>query len=290
MTYKEINYDKDIPEVVELLRSSLSDQHTKTHFLWKHYHNPFGKSYGILAYDKDKIIGVRMFMRWEFLQDGKVFKAARPVDTVTHKDYRHRGIFSELTKRALHWVDKTTELIFNTPNENSAPGNLKLGWKKQNNFTFYKLAFLLPSYYGVVQNVSIYHYDQEEYIQKHSFVRTHLTNKFIHWRYSNEIYKAAVFEYKSNKIFIIYRISSLKNARMIILMEIIGDSRYHAHAIKALIGKLRIFLLYYLSTGSVNINTSISRRRNSPLVLCRDDKNKIFESISLSLGDIEGRI
>jgi hypothetical protein len=58
-----------------------------------------------------------------------VLKAVKPVDTVTHPDHRRRGIFTELTRAALEEARREgVDLLFNTPNENSMPGYLKMGW------------------------------------------------------------------------------------------------------------------------------------------------------------------
>lgn len=291
MTYREINYDIDVPEVVALLKTSLSDHHTAAHFLWKHTKNPFGKSFGILACDEGKIIAVRMFMRWEFIQNGKILKAARPVDTVTHKDYRHKGIFSALTENAVVWANRNTALIFNTPNKNSAPGNLKMGWKKLEKPPYFKMAFL-SSYpvSGEIKTISLNAYGYNVDHSGNGILNSHYSNEFIKWRYSDKIYTVAVYRSGKEKVFVIYRTSAVRNLKMIILYEILGNSDYHNEALRALQKKTRTYLFYFLGSGSVNINTTFVIKRSSPLVLYRDDKNGIINNINFSLGDLEGRI
>lgn len=290
MIYREINYEKDVPEVVSLLRTSLSDQHSEAHFLWKHYKNPFGKSYGMLACDKGKIVAVRMFMRWEFTYNGKLLKVGRPVDTVTDKDYRNKGIFTALTKRTLEWADRNTELVFNTPNQNSAPGNLKMGWQRLEKPLSLKMALLISlDVPGVLELVPLNSYNNKKYEQTYS-LRTRLTKDFILWRYAEKIYKAAVYEYKKKQVFIIYRTTKIRNLKMVVLNEIIGDPQVHEKSLKALMQKLDIYLIYYLNTDSVNINPKIAVKKKGPLVLYRDDKIGFFNNMVFSLGDLEGRI
>jgi hypothetical protein len=69
-------------------------------------------------------------MRWEFLDGARVVRAVRAVDTATHPDYQGRGIFTGLT---LHAIDELradgVEFVFNTPNDQSRPGYLKMGWQ-----------------------------------------------------------------------------------------------------------------------------------------------------------------
>lgn len=144
LEFREIDYSNDIPEIVDLLRTSLSEKHTKESFKWKHIDNPFGKSLGFLALDKNKIIGVRMFMKWDFSNEGEIIHALRPVDTVTHSDYRNKGIFKKLTLDGLEKYKNNYDLIFNTPNQNSYLGNLKMGWKKYPIKINFKFALILP--------------------------------------------------------------------------------------------------------------------------------------------------
>jgi hypothetical protein len=69
-------------------------------------------------------------MRWEFEHDGGIARAVRAVDTATHPDYQGRGIFKLLTLRALdELADEGVAFVFNTPNDQSRPGYLKMGWE-----------------------------------------------------------------------------------------------------------------------------------------------------------------
>ena len=71
-------------------------------------------------------------MRWRFCGPGATkIDAVRAVDTATDPEYQGRGIFSRLTRIA---IDELTAqgvgFVFNTPNEQSRPGYLKLGWSE----------------------------------------------------------------------------------------------------------------------------------------------------------------
>ena len=81
--------------------------------MWKHYDNPFGKSYGLLARDKNIIVGARMFMFWEFRKANRVLRAIRPVDTITHPEYRGKGIFKKLTYKGLMTV-RESMILYST--------------------------------------------------------------------------------------------------------------------------------------------------------------------------------
>ena len=100
-------------------------------FRWKHDTNAFGPSPRWVALDGDRTVGFRIFLRWEWRRpDGSTARAVRAVDTATDPDYQGRGIFTRLTRAALtDLVDDRVDFVFNTPNDQSRPGYLKMGWQ-----------------------------------------------------------------------------------------------------------------------------------------------------------------
>ena len=83
----------------------------------------------LVAEADGRVVGLRAFMRWEFVAGRRRFRAVRAVDTATHPDHQGRGIFSRLTLEALDGLRSEADFIFNTPNEKSLPGYLKMGWQ-----------------------------------------------------------------------------------------------------------------------------------------------------------------
>ena len=126
--------DADEAAVLHLLTETLgggpTGERSSDFFRWKHLANPFGRSYMIVAEEDGRIVGLRSFMRWRFEAGSSgALRGVRAVDTATHPDYQGRGIFSKLTREALGTLATQADFIFNTPNQNSLPGYLKLGWK-----------------------------------------------------------------------------------------------------------------------------------------------------------------
>jgi len=125
--------DEDETAVLSLLASSLGGGPTGTRsprlFRWKHLDNPSGRSLMLLAACDERVVGLRAFMRWRFVGDAEVIRAVRAVDTATHPDFQGRGIFRTLTLEALDRLRGDTDVVFNTPNEKSMPGYLKMGWR-----------------------------------------------------------------------------------------------------------------------------------------------------------------
>lgn len=124
----------DWSAVVPILRRALNklDDPNYEDFLdWKHRQNPFGVSPGWVALHDQRIIGYRTMLRWRFLRpDGRPLTAVRAVDTATDPDYQGLGIFRTLTLKAVAELTAAGNgLVFNTPNDKSRPGYLKMGWQ-----------------------------------------------------------------------------------------------------------------------------------------------------------------
>jgi GNAT superfamily N-acetyltransferase len=123
----------DRAAILDLLAASLGwsvDEHHKAFFDWKHEQNPFGRSPAWVAVDDGTVVGFRTFMRWEHTTPGgDVVRAVRAVDTATHPSHQGRGIFRRLTMQALDDLRaQGVAFVFNTPNDQSRPGYLKMGW------------------------------------------------------------------------------------------------------------------------------------------------------------------
>ena len=123
----------DDPQVIPLLRAALGkpdDPHYEAFLDWKHRQNPFGVSPAWVALHDDQVVGYRTFLRWRFLGDGgRPVTAVRAVDTATLPDYQGLGIFRTLTLRGVADLTLAGDgIVFNTPNDKSRPGYLKMGW------------------------------------------------------------------------------------------------------------------------------------------------------------------
>lgn len=99
-------------------------------FRWKHLDNPFGPSPMWLARVDGEPAGFRTLLRWSFDSPDGPRSAVRAVDTATLPAYEGRGVFRTLTLHALGEVrGEGVDFVFNTPNDQSRPGYLKMGWE-----------------------------------------------------------------------------------------------------------------------------------------------------------------
>lgn len=127
--------DADLPEILDVATRALGWDPTdpnESFFRWKHLDNPAGRSPMWVAIDDTtgSVAGFRTMMRWRYTTTaGEVVEAVRAVDTATHPEHQRRGVFRLLTTRC---VDELTAdgvgFVFNTPNEKSRPGYLRMGW------------------------------------------------------------------------------------------------------------------------------------------------------------------
>jgi hypothetical protein len=126
--------EADIPEIVLLLKSSLGESllpKSEAYWRWKHVNNPFGKSEVLVAEEDSIMVGVRAFMNWTWEAEAHKIYAVRAVDTATRSSFQGKGIFTKLTMSLIKKCENgKSTLIYNTPNEKSMPGYLKMGWNK----------------------------------------------------------------------------------------------------------------------------------------------------------------
>jgi hypothetical protein len=77
------------------------------------------------------LAGVRAMMPWIWQSGHQQFKTYRAVDTAVHPKHQGKGLFTKLTLQMINnLAEADTAFVFNTPNQQSLPGYLKMGWKK----------------------------------------------------------------------------------------------------------------------------------------------------------------
>ncbi|MEM8705238.1 MAG: GNAT family N-acetyltransferase [Actinomycetota bacterium] len=124
--------DDDIGEILAVATRALGWNPTdpnEAFFRWKHLDNPAGRSPMWVAESGGSIAGFRTMLRWRYRHGDSTLRAVRAVDTATDPDHQRKGVFRLLTEAAVGELTADgVDFVFNTPNEKSRPGYLRMGW------------------------------------------------------------------------------------------------------------------------------------------------------------------
>lgn len=216
---------QDKSTIIDILKLSLGESTIpKSELLWnwKHELNPFGHSFVLLAEENGKLVGVRAFMQWEWEWKGQIYKAIRAVDTATHPDHQGKGIFKKLTlQQVAICKQQGISFVFNTPNNQSKPGYLKMGWVEQGKLPL-KFKLLRPLSMAFRQVIKQNKLAASDYYEtspqawgngitdlvnkipkRTEQIRTHLFPQYISWRYEkNPLFKYHYFTDERNFLLI----------------------------------------------------------------------------------------
>jgi hypothetical protein len=141
--------DQDTLKVIELL-SNIWNLPTKreieSRFYWQYKSNPFQSGENIyLAFDNQKLIGIRAFVPLEAYFFGEIFEILCPSDAIVHPEYRKKGVFSLLNNSFISDLSgrvNSIGCVLNlSSNEASLKGNLNKGWVKTNSKRTYVYRF-----------------------------------------------------------------------------------------------------------------------------------------------------
>src|SRR5678816_264411 len=124
----------DRPEIVGLAARALGwagDDRDAAFFSWKHDDNPHGPSPAWVAETDGRLVAFRTFLRWRLTRGHDTIDVVRAVDTATDPEFQGRGLFTRLTLAAVEELTADgVAAVYNTPNTQSRPGYLKMGWQE----------------------------------------------------------------------------------------------------------------------------------------------------------------
>jgi GNAT superfamily N-acetyltransferase len=238
----------DIPAIVELLKLSLGESllpKSETYWRWKHVDNPFGPSPVLLAFEGPKLIGVRAFMRWDWISGTDRYHAVRAVDTATHPDHQGKGIFKKLTLKLVEESKSSgVHFVFNTPNTQSRPGYLKMEWKDAGRLPvrfiplnpFGRLAVRLVSspkspvpfpQWLRSSAASVFFKQLDEDVTPNDLLATPLNERYLAWRYGSvpvvEYFALSNVDQNENEL-LIYRFKPGKFRKELRITEYINTN------------------------------------------------------------------
>ena len=314
--------EADRPAIVELLATSLrrdaDDPRHEALFAWKHEQNPFGKSPMWVAADGERLAGFRALMRWRFDVGGRPIDAARAVDTATHPDYQGRGIFTRLTLRGLDALrDDGVAFVFNTPNDQSRPGYLKMGWQTVGRLPIsvrprspLALARIARARVPAARWSEACDAGEpaESVLARVDWVRALLESQprstrlrtlrspgYLAWRYGTDLlgYRAIVGSGSGEEGLVVFRVRRRGAARELVLAELLVPDG-EASAARVLVGRLgrEVEADYVIRIGGPTIGRDgfVRLPRQGPILTWRDvgqDRMPPLVEWDVTLGDIE---
>jgi hypothetical protein len=310
----------DRDAVIRLLAASLGrddDPRFEALYAWKHETNAFGPSPAWVACDGDRVVGFRALMRWRFRYGDRRVSAVRAVDTATHPEYQGRRIFTRLT---LHGIDELrgegVDWVFNTPNSQSRPGYLKMGWQVVGRLPVSvrpRGARSIPRLAGArtaAERWSEPCADGEPALDvladaavpevlasqpRTARVRTDHSLEYLRWRYGIEMlaYRAVVSPRGAGGGFAIVRVRRRGAAREVVVDDVFapdGDRRATAAVLREVARVVRGDYLIRIGGPVVAREAFVRLPRQGPILTWRDVCDAAMPSLEdwdLTMGDVE---
>lgn len=136
MEFKYQKYTSEYKEqVIELMKYlwDFDKKFWKPYFEWKFENNPYTEEpLAFIALDGEKVIAFRGYMVLPFQIENRSYLCAVLADTVTHKDYQRKGLFSGVTQYSINEIQKDDRFLISLNSSSGGKtlnGYLKLGWK-----------------------------------------------------------------------------------------------------------------------------------------------------------------
>jgi hypothetical protein len=275
--------ESDLPEVLGALESEFGDTFDEVWYRWKHVSGPWGPSPAWVASDESGLIGVRFFLPWRFTVEDTSLKVLRPCDTVTVPRARGMGVFSKLTRHATEAVRSDTDLLFNTPNEQSRPGYLKMGFVDWTSVSA-RVGLISPRRAVLTEARA----PQAAWCRE---VHTELSESFLGWRYRDcpsLQYGSWSLESGDGPNGLVARVRPWHGLRLLVVSEIWGEPANVTVLLAAVAHELGARLVWVGGHHMTGVPISISR--HDTLVTRFDFDQPPTRTPHLSLGDVESII
>jgi hypothetical protein len=293
----------DLEQIVSLFEVCLGSDGgapTVEFWNWKHNQNPGGVSPVILAWDNDKLVGIRAFMCFKFHNKNGVIKAYRPVDTATHPEYQGKGIFKNLTLSLIEDLKKINQaaFIFNTPNDQSKPGYLKMGWIEWGR----PLIQILPTFSFLLTNFS----KDQARLLGHDFskckpvanqqVVVYKDAAYYNWRYQQipmKQYGMKEVKVGNDVYWIIYRLKKIKFITEFRIVDVVKNN-VSSNSIPVTVF---VKLFFSFGFGFISFNSTsrfwlaLKLTKKAPMITYRkiNDQDSFlpFQEVDWNIGELE---
>ena len=292
---------------MEKLYTAVYNRISPQDFFRKKYNTAFtGVEYaGFIAYNNQKIPVAFYGVIPCFLQvDGKVVLAAQSADTMTHPDYRNKGLFVELALLTYQLCRETgIKVVFGFPNQNSLPGFInKLGWEKTEMMDCFMIQASLFSWDKIFNKLSIleklYHSYQQAILKKYSAPQQGVTNSVIQEGFSGVYRDTDYLDYKIYTNTYVIKIGSssvwLKISNVLLIGDIaLGGNDFDRvmYGLKKLARRLGIKEIHFHSSPGTALHAFFAARFKTipsfPVIFKEIEGTESLNKIKFTTADID---
>lgn len=292
---------------MEKLYTAVYNRISPLDFFRKKYNTAFtGVEYtGFIAYNNQQVPVAFYGVIPCFLQvESKEVLAAQSADTMTHPDYRNKGLFVELALLTYQLCRETgIKVVFGFPNQNSFPGFInKLGWEKTETMDCFIIQASLFSWDRIFNKLSIlkkiYHSYQQAILKKYLYTQHGVTNSAIQEGFSGVYRDTNYLDYKTytNTYVIKFGGSSLwiKISNVLLIGDIVlrdNDFDDLMHKFKKLARKLGIKEIHFHSSTSTALHTLFAARFKTipsfPVIFKEIEGTESLNKIKFTAADID---
>lgn len=150
-------YIKRIGEFQKLFKDCFNREITREFLIWRYINNPINEMFVNVALENNKVIANYSVSPFKLSINGSIEKAALSMTTMTHPNFRKRGIFIKLAGELYEKMEKSNyKVVIGFPNNNSHIIFVnKLRWKNIYEIPTMKLDLLKLKDFNIYNNFNI---------------------------------------------------------------------------------------------------------------------------------------
>lgn len=190
-------------KIIELFKIVFKKNFDEKYWKWRFLENIENMLMIKLVFDKDLLVGHYAVSPFYMAAGGKKILAALSITTMTHPQYKGKGIFKKIARDlySSQYENNKLVIVYGFPNSNSHYGFIKnLGWENISQIPVFKLIvdhFLMKNYYSsivIVDNFTCKHELAYSKITEKYDLKILKTKKYLEWRYIyNPINRYTIF-------------------------------------------------------------------------------------------------
>jgi hypothetical protein len=199
LIFRKVVFD-ELSRYEEIFEQCFGFKASEDYFRWKYLSNPEGEVIAFEAFDpeKNKVAAFYGVMPEAYIIDGQEVRIYQSMDTMTHPEYRNRGLFIKLANMTYDYVCEKdgSALFIGIPGSNSFYGFVKkLHWENPiniryifNNTLYLRLRLLFSNDASVsTEEVSEFDSSVNEIFNSHEgrcLVSKKLNSEILNWKFS----------------------------------------------------------------------------------------------------------